>query len=120
MNSKNTLPISEARKKIFLIAEEVQKPGTHYTLTQKGRPKAVIMSADEFESWQETIEIMSDPKLMEEIRQTKEDFEKGRMDKFITWEEMQKKLGWNLADNSGEKYVSNHFQKKRRKKSRKN
>ncbi len=120
MNSKTTLPISEARKKIFHIAKEVQKPDIYYTITQKGRPKAVIMSAEEFESWQETMEIMSDPELMAEIRQTKEDFEKGRMDKFTTWEEMQKQFGWKLADKPKKKYVSSNFQKKRAKKSRKN
>ena len=58
MDTKTTLPISEARKKIFKIAEDVQEPSRHYTLTEKGRPKAVIISADEFESWQETLEIM--------------------------------------------------------------
>ena len=48
MDAKTTLSISEARKKIFKIAEQVQKPATHYTLTEKGKPKAVMMSAEEF------------------------------------------------------------------------
>lgn len=60
MNTQTTLSISEARKKIFKIAQEVQKPYIHYTLTEKGRPYAVIISADEFESWQETLEVMQD------------------------------------------------------------
>ena len=120
MNSKTTIPISEARKKIFLIAEEVQKPDTHYTLTQRGRPKAVIMSADDFDAWQETMEIMSDPELMEEIRQTKEDFEKGRMDKFITLEELTDSLGYKIADKTSKKYVSGKIKKKGKKTIRKN
>lgn len=47
---KTTLSISEARKKFFTIADDVQSPDTYYTLTERGRPKAVIVSADRFEA----------------------------------------------------------------------
>ncbi|MEX0934937.1 MAG: type II toxin-antitoxin system Phd/YefM family antitoxin [Candidatus Paceibacterota bacterium] len=57
MDIKRTISITDARKDIFNIAEDVQKPGTYYTLTEKGRPKIVLMSAEEFESWRETLEI---------------------------------------------------------------
>jgi len=39
MNTKTTLPISEARGKIFKIVDEIQKMGAYYTITDKGRPK---------------------------------------------------------------------------------
>ena len=78
MNTKTTLPISQARKKIFDIAEEVQKPDTYYTLTERGLPKAVIMSAEEFESWQETLEVIQDfPHLKKEIKIAEKEYEKG-------------------------------------------
>ncbi len=77
MSVKTTLPISEARKKIFKIAEEVQKPNRYYTLTEKGRAKAVIVSAEEFESLMETIEIITNPLLMKEIKESREDYKKG-------------------------------------------
>lgn len=50
MKIKNTVPISEARKNIFSIAKEVQVSETYYTLTEKGRPKVVMLSAERFES----------------------------------------------------------------------
>jgi prevent-host-death family protein len=50
MKIQTTLSISEARKKFFSIANEVQSPEVYYTLTQRGRPKAVIVSADRFEA----------------------------------------------------------------------
>lgn len=89
MNTKTTLPISEARKKIFKIAEEVQKPSNYYTLTEKGRAKAVIMSADDFESLMENLEILSDPRAMSDIKKAEEEYKKGD---FITWEQMKKEL----------------------------
>jgi prevent-host-death family protein len=59
MSTNTTISISEARKKIFQLAKEVQRPSVSYTLTDKGRPKAVIISAQDFESWQETLEVIN-------------------------------------------------------------
>jgi prevent-host-death family protein len=78
MDTKTILPISEARKKIFKIAEKVQRPAVSYILTEKGKPKAVIMSADEFESWKETMEIMDIfPHLEKDIKKAEKDYKKG-------------------------------------------
>lgn len=49
MLSKTTLPVSSARKKIFSIMKDIQKPGAYYTLTERGIPRAVIVSAERFE-----------------------------------------------------------------------
>lgn len=49
MKTKNTLSVSEGRKKIFSIIEEVQKPDVYYTLTERGKPRAVVLSVEKFE-----------------------------------------------------------------------
>jgi prevent-host-death family protein len=49
MNMKTILSLTDARKKLFLIADEVTEENTYYTLTEFGRPKAVILSAARFE-----------------------------------------------------------------------
>ena len=109
MNIRNTLSISEARKKIFDIADEVQQPNTYFTLTEKGRPKIVIMSAEEFESWMETFEVMRDfPDLKEDIRQAEEEYRKGET---TTLEDYLAQEGYD---------VSNRTLKKSKKRSRKN
>ncbi len=78
MDTKTILPISEARKKIFKIAQKVQRPAVNYVLTEKGRPKAVIMSVDEFESWKETMEVMGVfPQLEKDIKKAEKDYKKG-------------------------------------------
>ena len=100
MNTKTTLPISQARKKIFDIAKEVQKPDTYYTLTERGLPKAVIMSAEEFESWQETLEVIQDfPHLKKEIKISEREYKKGS---YITLTEFLAKEG----------YVPSHYSPK--------
>jgi PHD/YefM family antitoxin component YafN of YafNO toxin-antitoxin module len=37
-------------------------------ITRNGRPAAVLVSTDEYESWKETQAIRSNPELMREIR----------------------------------------------------
>jgi len=47
---KEIISISDARKKIFQIADDVQKANNYYTLTEKGRAKVVMLSFDDFEA----------------------------------------------------------------------
>ena len=107
MDTKTTLSISEARKRIFEIATDVQKPDTYYILTENGRPKVVIMSAEEFESWQETMDVMREfPDLKKEITEAEQEFAQG---KYTTLEELLAKEGFVVADKSKHKYaVSRH------------
>lgn len=105
MNTKTTLPITEARRHIFDITEEVQKPGTYYTITEKGRPKAVLMSAEEFESWQETLEVMHDfPDLKKDIKETESAVKSGEYKSWTTLEELLAKEGFMVADKTQNKY----------------
>ena|SRR3989344_4736293 len=95
MNTKTTISISDARKKIFKIAKEVQKADKHYTLTEKGSPKAVVVSAEQFESMMETLESIKDfPNLEKDIRTAKEDFRFGRVN---TLEKILAKEGFILT-----------------------
>ena len=88
MNIKTTLPISKARQKIFEIAKAVQKPSVYYTLTEKGVPKAVIMSAEEFESWAETLEVAREfPDLKKDIKEMDRDIKSGAYKRYITLDE---------------------------------
>ena len=63
-----TLPLTEAKTKLSSLIDEVQDRDEEVTITKNGRPVAVLVSADEFESWKETISIRADAALMEEIR----------------------------------------------------
>lgn len=120
MNTKTTIPITEARKNIFAIAAEVQKPGVHYVLTEKGRPKAVLMSAEEFESWQETLEVMEQfPNLKKDIEEADRDIKSGAYKNYPTLEEVMAERGFVVADKAKKKYgVDNKISKKSKKRTR--
>jgi prevent-host-death family protein len=64
----NTLSVSEAKMKLSSLVESVRATDEEVVITKNGRPVAVLVSPDEFESWHETIEVRSDSDLMKEIR----------------------------------------------------
>ncbi len=98
MNTQTCIPISDARRRIFKISEEIQTPGIFYTLTEKGRPKAVLISAEEFEAWQETIETIQDfPNLKKEIKKAKKDFQQK---KYITLDDFLAGEGYTRKNKS--------------------
>ena len=48
-------------------------------ISRHGKPVAVLMSPDEYDSWRENQEIKRDPDLMRQIRQSIKAFEKGEV-----------------------------------------
>lgn len=89
MDIKNTISSTEARKKIAEILGDIEKTGARYTLTVNGRARAVVMSPEEFEGWMETLEIMSNPKLVSQLRKAEAQIARGE---YITLEELEEKL----------------------------
>lgn len=105
MDVKRTISISEARKRIFGIADEVQAPNKVYTLTADGKPKVVIMSAEEYESWVETMEVMRVfPDLDKEIAETDEAVRTGAYKKWVSLEDMMAKRSFVMAEKPKKKY----------------
>jgi prevent-host-death family protein len=63
-----TLPLSEVKMKLSQLIDEISSQDEQITITRNGRPAAVLISPDEFESWKETVAIRSNAELMSEIR----------------------------------------------------
>ncbi len=63
-----TLSLSEAKMKLSELVEKVHSTDEEVMITKNGRPAAVMISPDEFDSWKETFQIKSDSDLMREIR----------------------------------------------------
>jgi prevent-host-death family protein len=81
-----TVSATHARKNFFQLLKLAAKPGSSITITLEGTGPIVMMSQEEFEGWQETLDIMSDPELMSDIHEgTKE---KGG----VEWSALKRKL----------------------------
>lgn len=87
-----TLPITEARNNLPTLVENAKNKLDEYVITVNGKPAAILISHDEYESLKETLEIMSDRKLMKELKEAEEEIKQG---KGIPWEDAKKELGWS-------------------------
>ena len=81
-----TLPLSEVKMKLSEIVDRVASTDDEVTITKNGRPAAIIMSIDEYESIMATQEILSDKEFMDEIRENIKNFDKDA--KIYTLEEL--------------------------------
>lgn len=62
------LPIAEAKAKLSQLVAEVSRTDEEISITRNGRAAAVLVSHDEFESWNETTAVLSDPEFRDQIR----------------------------------------------------
>ena len=63
-----TLSLSEAKAKLSGLIEAVERRDEEVVITRNGRPAAVLVSPDEYDSWKETLAIRADRDLMREIK----------------------------------------------------
>lgn len=85
-----TIPASQARADFYDLLEEASRGLRKIAITLRGKVKAVLMSPDEVEGWEETMEIMSDPKAYQELKQSIAQMERGEL---ISHEDLMKELG---------------------------
>lgn len=71
------LPLAEIKKRLSEIVDGIEERHERVVLTRHGRPAAVILSPDELASLEETLDILSDPDAMREIRQAQAELDAG-------------------------------------------
>jgi prevent-host-death family protein len=84
------VPFTEARAELSELLDVVEREHEHLVITRKGKPAAVVMAVEEWESWAETIEILSDPDAMDALAASDADVAAGRL---YTLDEVMKHLG---------------------------
>lgn len=63
-----TLPLSEVKMKLSALVDRVEATDEEVVITRNGRPAAILVSPDEYESWKETVAVKSQPGLIDEIK----------------------------------------------------
>lgn len=62
-----TLPLSEVKARLSEIADEVDRTHERVHITRNGREYVVLISAEDLESIEATLELLSDPQAMAEV-----------------------------------------------------
>lgn len=72
-----TLPLSEIKARLSEIVDLVEAQHERITLTRNGRPAAVIMSPDDLEALEDTLDLLSDPDALHEIEHARAEIAAG-------------------------------------------
>ncbi|MBI4422995.1 MAG: type II toxin-antitoxin system Phd/YefM family antitoxin [Elusimicrobia bacterium] len=82
--STHALPTTLARKRFLSIVRDAGASYARYVITHRGRPEAVVMSADEFEGWLETLEIAESSSWRKALAKARQEEKAGRRLSFET------------------------------------
>lgn len=73
------LPFSEAEARLSELAGRIENQHERIVVTRHGRPSFVLMSLDELESLEETLDILGDEELMASLRLSGQEAAEGKL-----------------------------------------
>ena len=72
------LPLAEVKAKLSQLVADIATTDEEVTITKNGQATAVLVSYEEFESWQETLAVLSDRELVKEMHAGMEQLQQER------------------------------------------
>jgi antitoxin YefM len=73
-----TLPLAEIKAHLSEIVDRVEGQHERVTLTRHGRPAAVLISPDDLEALEDTLELLADPAARAEIERARREISEGK------------------------------------------
>lgn len=74
----DTLPFSEVKVHLSELADRVEGQHDRILVTRNGRPSFVLMSPDDLESLEESLDILRDDDLMDSLRRSRREASQGK------------------------------------------
>jgi antitoxin YefM len=87
INKVVTVSASDARADLYNLIKRASRGQESYEIVLRGSEPVIMMSKDEVERWIETLDVMSNPKLVADIRESIASDEEMSLDEVI--EEME-------------------------------
>lgn len=83
------ISLKDLRPQLPKVVDRIDGKLDRFVITKRGKPVAVMLSIDDYESLMETLDILSDPKAMAGIRRGLADLRQGKV---YPWEEIKRRL----------------------------
>jgi prevent-host-death family protein len=92
------LPLADARNRLSELVAEVESTHARVTITKHGHPAVVLISPEDLAAIEETLDVLSDPEALAEIRESEAQAARGE---FTPAEEMARLLEERRRRQSG-------------------
>ena len=66
--SAEHMPLADVKNRLSEVVERLEREHGRVIITKHGRPAAVVLSVEDLEGLEETLELLSDPRAMRRIR----------------------------------------------------
>ena len=86
MSAPEHLPLADVKNRLSEVVERLEREHGRVVITKHGRPAAVVLSIEDLESLEETLEVLSTPALMVDIRAGLADLAAGKAEVMSTSE----------------------------------
>ena len=78
MTMNEALPLAEIKAHLSEIVDRIEGQHDRVTLTRYGRPAAVLISPEDLEALEDTVELLADPRARAEIERARRDIANGK------------------------------------------
>jgi antitoxin YefM len=85
---EKTISLKNVRPQLPAVVDEVDTQMSRYIITKRGKPVAIMISIDDYNSMHETLDILADKELVKGIAEGMKDIKAGDT---IPWETIKKK-----------------------------
>ena len=72
-----TLPLADVKARLSAVLDDVRDTHERVVITRNGRPEAVILSVSDLAALEETLDLLSAPGALEEIRAAEAEIARG-------------------------------------------
>jgi len=79
IESPTILPVTKVKRELLEILKSMEEDYATITVTRNGEPVGIIMTPDRYEALLETIEILGDNKALQALKDSRKDFNSGRI-----------------------------------------
>jgi len=73
------LPLADVKNRLSEVVERLEREHGRVVITKHGRPAAVVLSIEDLEGLEETLELLSDPRAMRRIRKAQAEIVAGEV-----------------------------------------
>jgi antitoxin YefM len=70
MSVSEQMPLAEVKNRLSEVVDRLEREHGRVVITKHGRPAAVVISVDDLESLEETLDIMDNAALLADIRES--------------------------------------------------
>jgi prevent-host-death family protein len=93
MSAAEHLPLADVKNRLSEVIDRLEREHGRVVVTKHGRPAAVMLSVEDLESLEETLEILSRPRLLDEIRKGERDVKAGRTERLSHHDLLARRAG---------------------------